>query len=77
MFGVFQSEVLLQHIGDGVRVGETEVTGNETTTVTGLSPGVLYTFSVTAENDVSSQDNNTNARTLSVFATTDEEEEGG
>ena len=38
--------------------------------VTGLTPGVYYTFSVTAENAVSSQDNNINARTLNVSATT-------
>ena len=51
----------------------TEVTGTETS-VTGLTPGVYYSFSVTAENAVSYQDSNTNARTLSVTATT---EEGG
>ena len=42
--------------------------------VTGLTPSVLYTFSVTAENDVSSQDNNINVRTVTTTATT---EEGG
>jgi hypothetical protein len=50
-----------------------EVNDTETI-VTGLTPGVLYTFSVSAENDVSSQDNNTNARSLSTTNTT---EEGG
>ena len=44
------------------------------TNVTGLTPSVLYTFSVTAENDVSSQDNNINVRTVTTTATT---EEGG
>ena len=42
--------------------------------VTGLTPGVYYTFSVTAENAVSSQDNNINARTVRDTANT---EEGG
>ena len=42
--------------------------------VTGLTPGVLYTFSVSSENDVSSQDNNINDRSVSSTATT---EEGG
>ena len=46
-----------------------EVNDTETI-VTGLTPGVLYTFSVSAENDVSSQDNNINARTLNTTATT-------
>ena len=50
-----------------------EVTGNETR-VTGLTPGLLYTFSVTAENEVSSQDYNANARILSITASTTEEE---
>ena len=42
--------------------------------VTGLTPGVLYTFSVSSENDVSSQDNNINDRSVRTTATT---EEGG
>ena len=50
-----------------------EVNDTETI-VTGLTPGVLYTFSVSAENHVSSQDNDINGRTLSATATT---EEGG
>ena len=50
-----------------------EVNDTETI-VTGLTPGVLYTFSVSAENGVSSQDNNINARSLS---TTDTTPEGG
>ena len=50
-----------------------EVNDTETS-VTGLTPDVLYTFSVSAENDVSSQDNDISARTLSTTATT---EEGG
>ena len=49
------------------------VNGTETS-VTGLTPGVYYTFSVTAENAVSSQDNNINARTVRDTANT---EEGG
>ena len=49
------------------------VNGTETS-VTGLTPGVNYTFSVTAENAVSSQDNNINARTVRDTANT---EEGG
>ena len=49
------------------------VNGTETS-VTGLTPGVYYTFSVTAENAVSSQDNNSNARTVRATANT---EEGG
>ena len=36
--------------------------------------GVLYTFSVSSENDVSSQDNNINDRSVSTTATT---EKGG
>ena len=52
--------------GVGVRVELGGVNGTETS-VTGLTPGVYYTFSVTAENAVSSQDNNINARTLNVI----------
>ena len=48
-----------------------EVNDTETI-VTGLTPGVLYTFSVSAENDVSSQDNNISARSLSTTADTQE-----
>ena len=48
-----------------------EVNDTETI-VTGLTPGVLYTFSVSAENDVSSQDNNINARSLSTTGNTQE-----
>ena len=48
-----------------------EVNQNDTETiVTGLTPGVLFTFSVSADNDVSSQDNNIIARSLSTTATT-------
>ena len=57
----------------GVTVVVNEVDDTETN-VTGLTPSVLYTFSVTAENDVSSQDNNINVRTITTTATT---EEGG
>ena len=49
------------------------VNGTETS-VTGLTPGVYYTFSVTAENAVSSEDSNINARTVRDIANT---EEGG
>lgn len=50
-----------------------KVTGTETT-VTGLTAGIFYTFSVTAENDASSQDYNMANRTATITATT---EEGG
>ena len=40
----------------------------------GLTPAVYYTFLVTAENDVSSQDSNVNVRSANVTATT---EKGG
>ena len=42
--------------------------------MTGLTPGAYYTFSVTAENAVSSQDKNTYIRTTNITATM---EEGG
>ena len=48
-----------------------EVNGTETR-VTGLTPGVLYTFSVSSENDVSSQDNNINDRSDSITIRTRE-----
>ena len=38
--------------------------------VMGLTPGTYYTFSVTAENAVSSQDTNINDRTTTITATT-------
>ena len=38
--------------------------------VTGLTPGVYYTFFVTAENAVSSQDININARTVNITVST-------
>ena len=57
----------------GVTVVVSEADDTETN-VTGLTPSVLYTFSVTAENYVSSQDNNINDRTVTTTATT---EEGG
>ena len=38
--------------------------------VTGLTPGVYYTFSVIAENAVSSQDININARTVNITVST-------
>ena len=56
-----------------MRVEVGGVNGTETN-VTGLTPFVYYTFSVTAENAVSSQDININARTVRVTAIT---EEGG
>ena len=48
-----------------------EVNDTETR-VTGLTPDVLYTFSVSSENDVSSQDNNINDRSVSITITTTE-----
>ena len=48
-----------------------EVNDTETR-VTGLTPGVLYTFSVSSENDVSSQDNNINDRSVSITIITTE-----
>ena len=59
--------------GSGVTIVLTEVTGTETT-VMGLTPAVYYTFLVTAENDVSSQDTNIKFRSAKVTATT---EQGG
>ena len=53
----------------GVRVVLSEVTGTETN-VTGLTPDTNYTFSVTAENAVSSQDTNINDRTATFTTTT-------
>ena len=47
-----------------------KVVNSTETIVTGLTPGVLYTFSVSAENDVSSQDNNINARTVNISIAT-------
>ena len=38
--------------------------------VTGLTPGASYIFSVTAENAVSSQDINTDDRTVNITVTT-------
>ena len=56
-------------VGDGVVVGDV----NDTETrVTGLTPGVLYTFSVSSENDVSSQDNNINDRSATITIRTRE-----
>ena len=40
----------------------------------GLTPGALYTFYVTAENAVSSQDSDITGRTTNIFIAT---EEGG
>ena len=39
-------------------------------TATGLTPGVLYTFSVSSENAVSSEDSNVNDRSINITATT-------
>ena len=46
------------------------VEGRTELNVTGLTPFFSYTFSVTAENSVSSQDPNTAVRTVSVSVTT-------
>ena len=51
------------------------MTGTEAN-VTGLTPGTYYTFSVTAENAVSSQDTNINARTATATATATTEKGG-
>ena len=61
------------HKRGGFRIGVGGVV-NAKVSMFGLTPGVYYTFSVTAENAVSSQDLNINARTVRVTATT---EEGG
>jgi hypothetical protein len=55
-----------------VSYGDQEITveGATEMNVTGLTPFFSYTFSVTAENSVSSQDTDTAARTTSVSATT-------
>ena len=53
---------------DGPDAIEDVVVSSTVHVVTGLTPGVYYTFSVTAENAVSSQDNNINARTVNVSA---------
>ena len=65
--------MLLYHPDTGGSGGVTVVVVSEVneTNVTGLTPSVLYTFSVTAENDVSFQDNNINVRTLTTTATTE------
>ena len=59
--------------GGGTTVEVRDVTGTEAN-VQGLTPGALYTFYVTAENAVSSQDNDITGRTTIATATT---EEGG
>ena len=48
-----------------------EVNDTETR-VTGLTPGVFYTISVSSENNVSSQDNNINDRSASISIITKE-----
>ena len=60
-------------VGGGTTVRVSDVMGTEGQ-VEGLTPGAFYTFSVTAENAVSSQDSDINARTTNTTATT---EEGG
>ena len=61
--------------GRGTTVVVRDVTGTEAN-VQGLTPGALYTFSVTAENAVSSQDIDITARTTNTLATTGEGGEG-
>ena len=59
-----------------IGVPEKQITGVSVTSVEveGLTPFLNYTFSVTAENAVSSQDSDVTGRTANTIATT---EEGG
>ena len=57
-------------VSDGSLVKKELVVNKTAHVVTGLTPGVSYTFSVTAENAVSYQDNNINLRSVNVTATT-------
>ena len=58
------------HFIDG-SLAKSELVMNKTAhTATGLTPGVLYTFSVSSENAVSSQDSNVNDRSINITATT-------
>ena len=59
-----------------IGVPEKQITGVNVTSVEveGLTPFLNYTFSVTAENAVSSQDSDVTGRTANIIATT---EEGG
>ena len=59
--------------GEGTTVRVRDVTGTEAN-VQGLTPGALYTFSVTSENAVSFQDSDITGRTTIAIAIT---EEGG
>ena len=59
--------------GGGSTVRVSDVMGTERQ-VEGLTPGAIYTFSVTAENAVSFQDSDITGRTTNATATT---EEGG
>ena len=61
--------------GGGTTVEVSDVSGTEAN-VQGLTPGALYTFSVTSENAVSSQDNDINSRTANTLAITREGGEG-
>ena len=61
--------------GGGSTVEIRDVTGTEAN-VQGLTPGALYTFSVTAENAVSSQDSDITGRSTNATATTEEGGEG-
>jgi hypothetical protein len=58
------------HYTVSCRDQEITVEGATELKVTGLTPFFSYTFSVTAENSVSSQDTDTAARTTSVSITT-------
>ena len=65
--------ILIDIYTGGTTVEVRDVTGTEAN-VQGLTPGALYTFSVTSENAVSSQDIDITGRSTNATATT---EEGG
>ena len=55
---------------DGSPAGSKVVVNGTEYFVIGLTPGVLYTISVSSENDVSSQDNNINDRSATITLAT-------
>ena len=75
-FNIFSYNIIISDTnGGGTAVEIRDVTGTEAN-VQGLTPGALYTFSVTSENAVSSQDNDINSRTANTLAITREGGEG-